>query len=183
MTALAVIVFGVGLAVFLTRGSEPAAGATAGSSAPADAGVTAPPVDAPPAPVLPTPPAGMVLVLRPDGTPWLFVDARPVTAAQYAVGFPKLKKPSAAAADQPVVNAPYNFAKAYAQTVGKRLLTDDEWQAAIKTPGVIAQPSLHEWIAPAAGKQAPVRAPGKQATRPLGGHKDVTFRLGQDLPR
>ena len=60
-------------------------------------------------------------MLKPDGAPWFFVDARPVTAAEWAKGFPKLKAPKAAALDKPVINAPYNFAKAYAQTVGKRL--------------------------------------------------------------
>lgn len=184
VTALAAAVFVAGLVVFLGKGEPATAGTGSGSgSAVHDAGVAAPPVDAAPAPVLPVAPAGMVLVLRADGTPGFFVDARPVTAAAYAVGFPKLKKPSAAAADQPVVNAPYNFAKAYAQTVGKRLLTADEWQAAATTPGVIASSSLFEWVAPAVGKKAPVRAPGKQEERPLSGQKDVTFRLAQDLPK
>ena len=123
----------------------------------------------------------MVLVVRADGAPWVFVDARPVTAGDYAKAFPKLKPPKATAADQPVTGAPYNFAKAYAQTVGKRLLADAEWQAAVTTPGVITSPSMFEWIAPAVGKQAPVRALGKAATRTLSGHKDVTIRLGRDL--
>ncbi|MBP8810474.1 MAG: serine/threonine protein kinase [Kofleriaceae bacterium] len=181
-TALAVAVFLAGVVRYLTR--EPAAaapGAGAGPVAtPSDAGV-APPIDAPAPPPLPTPPAGMVLVVRGDGTPWLFVDARPITAGDYAKAFPKLKPPKAAAADQAVTGAPYNFAKAYAQTVGKRLLTDAEWQAAVTTPGVITSPSMFEWIAPAVGKQAPVRALGKAATRTLSGHKDVTIRLGRDL--
>ncbi len=181
VTAVAVAVFTIGLVVFLTRGDGDARGATAGAPTVSDAGTPAAPIDAPPAPVLPTAPPDMVLVLRADGTPWLFVDARPVTAAAYSLGFPKLKKPSAAAASQPVVSAPYNFAKAYAQTVGKRLVTSDEWEAAVSTPGVIASPSMFEWTAPAVGKQAPVRAPGKQALRAQSGHKDVTFRLGQDL--
>jgi hypothetical protein len=138
-------------------------------------------VDAAPPPPPPTPPEGMVLVTRGDGTPWFFVDARPVIASDYAKAFPKLKKPSASAAGKPVINAPYTFAKAYAQTVGKRLLLADEWEAAVVTPGVIASPAQFEWVAPAEGKQAPVRAPGKAAMRPQGGQKDVTFRLAQDL--
>ncbi|MBK9037276.1 MAG: protein kinase [Myxococcales bacterium] len=180
-TALAVIVFAGGLVHFLGRGAaaptEPGGGTGA---AEIDAGV-AEATDAPPPPPLPTAPEGMVLVTRPDGTPWLFVDARPVTAAEWAKGFPKLKAPKAKALTLPVVNAPYNFAKAYAQTVGKRLLTDEEWQAAVITPGVIASPSQYEWIAPAVGKQAPVRAPGKQAMKPLAGGADITVRLGRDL--
>jgi hypothetical protein len=80
-----------------------------------------------------------------------------------------------------VINAPYNFAKAYAQTVGKRLLTDAEWQAAVTTAGVIASAALAEWLTPAGGPQAPVRAPGKQAMRALAGGADVTVRLAKDL--
>jgi hypothetical protein len=47
---------------------------------------------------------------------------------------------------------------------------------------VIASPTQFEWVAPAVGKEAPVRAPGKAAMRSQAGHKDVTFRLGLDLP-
>ncbi|MBP6847251.1 MAG: protein kinase [Kofleriaceae bacterium] len=181
VSALAAIVFVGGLVHFLGRGSASAPGAGTGTgSAVADAAVPVV-IDAPPPPPLPIAPAGMVLVLKPDGAPWFFVDARPVTAAEWAKGFPKLKAPKAAALDKPVINAPYNFAKAYAQTVGKRLLTDAEWQAAVTTAGVIASPALYEWVAPAVGKQAPVRAPGKQATRALAGGADVTVRLAKDL--
>ena len=180
VTALAVIVFVIGLVRFLGRGDAAAPTTVAPGVAVQDAGPP-PPIDAPPPPPLPTAPDGMVLVLRADGTPWLFVDARPVTAREWAKGFPKLKAPKAAALELPVVNAPYNFAKAYAQTVGKRLLTDAEWQAAIATSGVVASPTMFEWIAPAVGKQAPVRAPGKQAQRALAGGADVTVRLGRDL--
>lgn len=185
VSALAVGVFVVGLVVHLTRsGAAPqrdsAGGSGSGSaSASVDAGV--PPIDAPAPPPPPAAPPGMVLVTRADGTPWFFVDVRPVTAAEYAVAFPKLKKPTAAAAPRPVVNASYTFAKAYAQTVGKRLLTAEEWDAAVITTGVIASPAQFEWVSPAVGKNAPVRAPGKVEKRPLSGQKDVTFRLARDL--
>ena len=183
VSALALLLFIVGVIVHLIRDSGGGGGGGGGSgSGPVvviDAGP--PPVDAAVAPPRPTPPEGMVLVVKPDGAPWFFVDARPITAGDFAAAFPKLKKPSAAAAGKPVVNAPYNFAKAFAQAAGKRLLTDDEWQAAVVTPGVIASPTQFEWIAPAVGKEAPVRAPGKSATRPLAGQKDVTFRLAKDL--
>src|SRR5690606_8760254 len=133
-------------------------GTATGSAAIVDAGEEV--VDAPPPPP-PTPPDGMVLVTRPDGTPWFFVDARPVTAADFSAAFPKLKKPTAAQRAKPVVNAAYNFAKAYAETAGKRLLTAEEWEAAVITPGVIASPTQLEWVSPAVGDKAPVRAPGK----------------------
>jgi len=184
VTALAVALFVVGLIVYLSRGqgstgAGTGSGSATGSAVVIDAGP--PPVDAAVAPPRPTAPDGMVLVVKPDGTPWFFVDARPVTAADYAKAFPKLKKPAAAIATQPVVNAPYNFAKAYAQTAGKRLLTEAEWDAAVITTGVIASPAQFEWVAPATGKEAPVKAPGKAAKRPLAGQKDVTFRLAGDL--
>jgi serine/threonine-protein kinase len=186
VTVLALGLFITGLAVYLSRddgdgaaaGTAPGSGSSSGVAV--DAGV--PLVDAPPPPPRPTAPAGMVLVSKADGSPWFFVDARPVTAGEYAKGFPKLKKPAAAIADKPVVNAPYSFAKAYAQTAGKRLLTGPEYEAAVITTGVIASPVQFEWVAPAVGKNAPVRAPGKAATRPQAGQKDVTFRLAKDLP-
>jgi eukaryotic-like serine/threonine-protein kinase len=183
VTALSLAVFAIGLGIYLTRDPAKAAptSVSAGGGGPVDAGP--PPIDAAPAPPPPpTPPAGMILVRR-GGAPWLFVDARPVSAAEYARAFPKTKKPPAASASQPVKSIPYAFARAYADVVHKRLLTGDEWEAAVATDGVIAQPSLFEWVAPAVGKDAPVRAVGKRGTRPLVGHKDVTFRLGQDLPR
>ncbi|MEZ4399789.1 MAG: serine/threonine-protein kinase [Kofleriaceae bacterium] len=180
LTAVAAAVFVAGLVHFLGRGSAASAAAADAGVAVDDAGVVAV-IDAPPPPPPPTAPDGMVLVTRPDGAPWFFVDARPVTAGAYAQGFPKLKAPKAAERDKPVVNAPYNFAKAYAETVHKRLLTDEEWQAAVITPGVVASPTMYEWIAPAVGKQAPVRAPGKAALRAQTAQKDVTIRLGRDL--
>jgi hypothetical protein len=182
VTILAVLVFGVGLVVHLTRGSS-ASGDGGGSASGSALSVDAGPVehDAAPAPQLPTAPTGMVLVLKADGAPWFFVDARPVTAAEYYAAFPKVKKPKGTVADKPVVLAPYNFAKAYAQTTGKRLLTAEEWSAAAITPGVLASPTQLEWVSPASGKEAPVRAVGKAATRPLAGQKDVTFRLAKDL--
>ncbi len=183
VTALSVAVFVIGLVIYLTRDRASAGGARPRdvASGPVDAGPVI--VDAPPPPPTPpTPPPGMILV-RKAGAPWLFVDARAVSAGEYARAFPKTKKPSAALADQPVRSIPYAFARAYADVVNKRLLTGEEWEAAVATDGVIAQPSLFEWVAPAVGKEAPVRAVGKRGTRPLVGHKDVTFRLGQDLPR
>jgi serine/threonine-protein kinase len=184
VSALALGVFVVGLIVYLTRGGSKASDASAGAgsaSAASEVDAGAPPIDAPDAPAPPAAPPGMLLVSRPDGMPWFFVDVRPVTGAEYAAAFPKLKKPTAAAAGKPVVNAPYNFAKAFAETVGKRLLTAEEWDAAVITTGVIASPVQFEWVSPAVGKNAPVHAPGKVQQRPLTGHKDVTFRLARDL--
>ncbi len=187
VSALSLAVFLIGVVIYFTRARETLIAPAAGSGL-LDAGVgagsgtaAAIPIDAaPPPPAAPTPPAGMVLV-RKAGKPWLFVDARPVTAADYAATFPKTKKPSAAVARQPVRSVPYAFARAYADIHHKRLLTGEEWEAAIQTGGVIAQPDLFEWVAPAVGASAPVRAPGKAGTRPLTAQKDVSFRLGLDL--
>ncbi len=183
VTAAAVLTFAAGLVVHLTRGAPAGVAPPGAGGEPVTAIDAGPlPVDAPPPPPPPVPPAGMVLVTRADGAPWFFVDARPVTAAEYAAVFTNLKPPSKAAADKPVVNAPYSFARAYAQKVDKRLLTAEEWEAAVITPGVIASPAQFEWVAPAVGKEAPVRAPGRAAMRPQTGQKDVTLRLGRDLP-
>ncbi|HVV88180.1 MAG TPA: hypothetical protein VHE35_34300, partial [Kofleriaceae bacterium] len=180
------------------RGSEPAAkaapagaldggaavgggaGSSSSSAAATDAATSTVTVTpSPPAGATAGAPAGMVLVKK-DGKPWFYVDARPVSAGEYATIFPKTKQPPPALAAEPVRSVPYAFARAYADITHKRLLTSDEWDAAIQTTGVIAHPNLFEWIAPAVGAEAPVRAPGKSATRPLTAQKDVTFRLALD---
>jgi hypothetical protein len=66
-----------------------------------------------------------------------------------------------------------------------RLLSPEEYDAALATPGVEAAPAgTWEWVdAAAAGDKKAVRAPGKKATRPQTGQKDVTFRLLVDVVR
>jgi formylglycine-generating enzyme required for sulfatase activity len=143
-----------------------------------------PPDAAPAKPPLPTPPAGMALVLHPDGTPWFFVDANPVPHGAYCKVFPKQKKPSPKLDPQPVTGVAYNFARAFAQATQKRLLTDEEYQAALATPGVEAAPAgMWEWVDAPSGsdEKKSVRQAGKKATRPQTGQKDVTFRLGADV--
>jgi hypothetical protein len=186
LSVLSLAVFLTGLVVYLTRAPEPTAGPAAGGAL--DGGAASgsnpaapPPIDAaPPPPVDPTPPAGMALVKK-DGKPWFFVDKRAVTAGEYAAAFPKSKKPTAAQANEPVKSVPYTFARAYADIAQKRLLTGDEWAAAVATTGVVTHPNLFEWVGPAVGANAPVRAVGKKGTRPLTAQKDVGFRLARDL--
>jgi hypothetical protein len=184
VTILSALVLGAGVAVYLTRGGDP--DASGGTTPAADAGVVVKPIDAAPAPPPdPVAPAGMVLVKKADGTPWFFVDAAPVAHGAYAKVFPKQKKPSPQLDDKPVTGVAYNFARAYAQSVERRLLSGEEYEAALATSGVEAAPAgTWEWVDAGAStdKQKPVRAPGKQATRPQTGQKDVTFRLAQDLP-
>jgi len=182
LTILCALLLGAGVAVYVTRGGAPDASGGATPAADAAAAVTV--VDAAPAPAEPTPPPGMVLVKKPDGTPWFFVDPEPVAHGAYAKVFPKQKKLSPQLDRQPVTGVAYNFARAYAQSVDRRLLTADEYAAALATPGVEAAPAgLWEWIDAAASpaKDKPVRAPGKQAMRPQTGQKDVTFRLAVDV--
>jgi formylglycine-generating enzyme required for sulfatase activity len=40
----------------------------------------------------------------------------------------------------------YNDARAYARTRGGKLLTPDEWDAALSTPGVQPAGDLLEWV-------------------------------------
>jgi serine/threonine-protein kinase len=181
LTILSVLVLGVGAVVFLTRGgTDEAKGGTepvARDAAPAPAPDARP---APPEP--PRPPPGMVLVTRADGTPWFFVDARPVTHGQYAKLFPKQKKPSPKLDPQPVTSVAYNFARAYADSAKMRLIRADEYDAAMATAGVEKPPQgLYEWVDGDGGDKKLVRSGIKQSSRPQTGHKDVTFRLAVDV--
>ncbi len=148
-----------------------------------DAAPPPPPPDAPAATHGPTPPAGMIVVAK-NGAPAMFVDARPVTVAQFYAVFAKQKRPAGAKDDAPVTAVAYTFARAYAQTAKKRLIRADEWEAASAAPGFVPSgPSQFEWVdAPATGDKRVVRAGVKTATRPSGGAADVTFRLALDLP-
>jgi serine/threonine protein kinase len=190
VTVLAVLVFVAGLFMYLGGGIG------AGGAIPAAVDAAVPPdgatAMAPAAPVLdaaparPTAPPGMVLIDKPDGTPWLFVDARPVTHAAFVKVFPKHRKPAAGKGERPVTAVAYTFARAYAQSTGKRLLRPDEWDAAAATTGVQVDSAAWEWVDAAGdgkhGKDARrVMAPGRTQSRAAGAHNDVTFRLAQDL--
>jgi len=187
LTVIAVIVFGAGLAVYLTR-SKPT-GETPGTTAAIDAGTIGqggtPTIDARPqnAPA-PTPPAGMLLVTRTDGTPWFFVDARPVSVGEFIKVFPKQKRPPGAKDGEPMTMVPYTYARAYAQSTGKRLIKAEEWYAVTRTVGLVDAPAnTWEWVeVEGAGQERLVRQRGKTAMKPATGQPDVTFRLAQDLP-
>jgi tRNA A-37 threonylcarbamoyl transferase component Bud32 len=197
VTVLAVLVFVAGLFMYMGGGGAAApAGyrdaAIASDVSDAAAAVAPAPPGPDAAPARPTPPPGMVLIEKPDGTPWLFVDARPVTHAAFVKVFPKHKKPAAGPAaaqgERPVTAVPYTFARAYAQSTGKRLLRPDEWDAAAATTGVVVDSAAWEWVDAGDGKDGKggkdarrVMAPGRTQSRAAGAHKDVTFRLAQDL--
>lgn len=182
VTILSALLLAAGVVVTLTRGDGDAGAGTQTPVKTPDAGV-APTPDATAKPPDPVPPEGMALVKRPDGTPWFFVDTAPVTHGAYAKVFPKQKKPSPKLDPAPVTGVAYNFARAFAQAAEAGLLTPDEYDAALATPGVEAAPQgMWEWVdASDTGTKKTVRAPGKKATRPQTGQKDVTFRLGVDV--
>jgi formylglycine-generating enzyme required for sulfatase activity len=121
----------------------------------------------------------MLLVPKPDGTPWFYVDAKPISVAAYRELFAK-HEPSAKAED-PVTMVSYNEARSYATTRGGRLLTSDEWTAASRTPSFSsAAEGTFEWV-DSPGDKKTVRQRDKTETRPDAKHKDVTFRMAKSL--
>jgi hypothetical protein len=126
----------------------------------------------------PQPPSGMILVHKPDGAPWFFVDAQPVTAAAFHQLFGSHEQ--AGSAEDPVVMVSYNDARVYAKTRGGQLLTSDQWDSAAMTPGFRAG-DLLEWVASPDDKNRVVRQRGKSAVRPDKEQKDVTFRMAKEL--
>jgi formylglycine-generating enzyme required for sulfatase activity len=84
-----------------------------------------------------------------------------------------------------VVMVSYNDARAYANTRGGKLLTSDEWDAALSTPGVQPASGLSEWIeSPESGdeKTKLVRQSSQSLPRPDQGQPDVTFRMAKPPP-
>ena len=79
----------------------------------------------------------------------------------------------------------YNDARAYANTTGGKLLTADEWDAALSTPGVQPAGDLLEWVeSPEVGdeKTRVARQRGQSLPRPDQGQPDVTFRMAKPPP-
>jgi serine/threonine-protein kinase len=173
--------FVAGLVVFLQKGSQPAAPPAAGSgsaqvgsvigsagSAAAGSGSAAGPAV----------PAGMLLVKKADGTPWFYVDQKPVSLAEFRAVFADHKQPGGI--EEPVVMLKYDEARSYARTKGGRLLRSDEWDAARDTPGFSDSPALLEWVESPEGKRT-VRQKDKTETRADKDYKDVTFRMAKDI--
>lgn len=156
LTALCVALFVAGLVVYMQRDVPPP---------PPDKTGTAP-----------APPPGMLLVTRPDGTPWLYVDARPVSAGAFRTVFAD----HAGSGDEPVVLISYDQARSYAGTRDRRLLRGDEWNAAAELPAFVVADGLAEWVESPEGKRE-VRKKGKTEVRPDGPQKDVTFRMAKDI--
>jgi serine/threonine protein kinase len=123
-------------------------------------------------------PAGMILVKRPDGSPWFYVDAEPVTAAAYQTVFGDHVQPGAPT--DPAIDISYDEARSFAKTRAGRLLRSDEWDAASVTPGVLTRPGTLEWVESPEGKRT-VRQHGKTLVRPDNPQHDVSFRVAKDL--
>ncbi|HEX3764693.1 MAG TPA: serine/threonine-protein kinase [Kofleriaceae bacterium] len=158
LTFVCIALFVAGLVVYLRRGPAGATGATA------------------------APASDTVLVHKSDGTPWFIVDARPVSDAAFRQVFAAHTQP--AAPGGAVVMVSYNDARAYASTRGGKLLTADEWDAALSTPGVQPAGDLLEWIeSPESGDRTKlVRQKRQSLPRPDQGQPDVTFRMAKPPP-
>jgi serine/threonine-protein kinase len=179
LTFVCIALFVTGLVVYLRRGNGAASSAT--SAAPArgpDRATTA--VGSASAPAAPS---DTVVVRRSDGTAWFVVEARPVSDAAFRQVFAEHRQPAAPGGAAVMVS--YNDARAYADTRGGKLLTPDEWDAALSTPGVQAASGLWEWVdspASADEKTKAVRRNGQSQPRPDQGHPDVTFRMAKPPP-
>jgi serine/threonine-protein kinase len=169
LTFVCIALFVAGLVVYLRSDGAAATGPT-GSASPRDAGSAASDAE-------PTPPSDMLLVRRRDGTPWFYVDARPVSLAAFRTLFARHEQ--AGDPDDAAVMVSYNEARSYAKTRGGRLLTSDEWDAAASTPGFRVSGELLEWIESPDDKAKVVRQHGKSLTRSDQPQKDVTFRMAK----
>ncbi|HUS66529.1 MAG TPA: protein kinase [Kofleriaceae bacterium] len=183
VTVLSALVFlaGLGLLLFGPR----AEGAETPVARPA---VPPPPPDAAPPPKPdPVAPAGMLLVRRPDGTPWLFIGAAPVSLGDYSAARPTEKKPGKNKREnrKPVLQVSYDQAHSYARFAGGRLPTPEEYAAAAAIKEFSAPAKLLEWVDDGArGAQTPRSVRGApdvaDKLRPTP-HANVTFRLAKDL--
>ncbi len=177
LTLACIALFVAGLVVYLRRGpgasttgAAPARSAAAVASGAATAG----------SPNAPDPiTATMLLVRKPDGSPWFYADPRPVAVGVYRELFVKHVQPGGAT--DPVTAVSYTEARSFAATRGGRLMTTAEWEAAQRTPSFVAASGLFEWIDSPDEHARTVRARGKSAVRPDEAHPDVTFRTARDL--
>jgi hypothetical protein len=120
----------------------------------------------------------MILVRKPTGEPWFFVEEKPVSAGAFQQLF--ADHTQGGAPGDPVTMITYDRARSYAQTHGGRLLRDDEWDRAVATPGVVVGDGLYEWVESPPGKLE-VREHGRSQIRPDKEQNDVTFRMAKDL--
>ncbi len=171
-TFVCIALFVAGLVVYLRRDTEASAsGSVTPAPSPADARV----VDA----IKAEPPANMLLVKKPDGSPWFYADAHPVTAGAYREVWANHDQPGKP--DEAVVMVSYTEARSYARTRGGRLLTSEEWDAASVTPGFTVADGVFEWVESPDEKKKVARQHAKTSVRADARYKDVTFRMARDL--
>ena len=123
-------------------------------------------------------PPGMLAVKKADGTVLFYVDAQPLALDVYKKFRPKHEQDGKPG--EPTINVAYNDARSYVGTVGGRLMTALEWEAASETPGFIMPPNLFEWVDSPDEKKKLAKSRGKSATRPDEPQKDVTFRMARN---
>lgn len=165
LTLACIGMFVAGLVVYLTRDGK------AATTAPADAPTVAP---------MPVAPAGMLLVKKPDGAPWFFVDAKPVSANELHALFADHVQQG----EDPVVMVSYDEARSYAKSKGARLLKSEEWDAAAQVQGFVIADGIFEWVESPEGKRVVrglERGQTKPQNRPDKDQKDVSFRIAKDI--
>jgi len=177
LTFVCIALFVAGLVVYLRRDGNASAKSATSTPPPRDAGAAKPAPDSPPEP--PARPNDMVLVRKPDGTPWFYVDPQPVTAGAFHRLFTGHEQDGSP--DDAVVMVSYTEARSYAQTNHGRLLTNEEWDTAATTPGFRVSGDLLEWVESPDEKSKLARQHGKSSPRPDKPQKDVTFRLVRPL--
>jgi hypothetical protein len=170
LTFVCIALFVAGLVVYLRRDGSAATSGSPGSATSGDPDGSA---------REPQPPPDMLLVHRPDGAPWFFVDAQPVTVAAFRQLFHEHEQ--AGGDDEAVAMVSYDYARSYARTRGGRLLTSEEWDSAALTPGFRVSGDLFEWVESPDDNNRVVRQRGKSQVRPDQPQKDVTFRMAKQL--
>jgi serine/threonine-protein kinase len=170
VTLASIGLFTAGLIVYL-QSSDTASAAGSGSTGGGGTGASGSAAE-------PKAPAGMILVRKPDGSPWFYVDEKPVGAGAFGSFATQHTQPGSP--DDPVVMVTYDSARAYADSRSGRLLRPDEWDRAATTPGVVVSDGLFEWVESAPGHRE-VHQHGKPQVRPDKEQKDVTFRMAKDL--
>jgi len=130
-----------------------------------------------------TPPKNMLLVRKPDGSAWFFVDKRPVRHGEYAAAFPRRKSSNPRRNSKPVTNVSFPHAESFARANGKRLLRPAEWDAVAKAKDIELTARLWEWVddGTSGSVQAVRKGSNQAAKRQKAGQRDVTFRLAMDL--
>jgi formylglycine-generating enzyme required for sulfatase activity len=120
----------------------------------------------------------MVLLTRPDGKPWVWLDAHPVTVGAYRALDPHHAQ-GAARDDEWATGVTYEQAREFAASRGGRLARSVEWDAATAHQGFSFDNALVEWVESVDGKKQ-VNALTRHEIRPDKPQPDVTFRVARE---